>query len=346
MRLRSVIQWVAGLVLAAAGFWIFFRNIDAHRLGGLLIHSNPLAIICCAVLSVLTIWFRSLRSALLLPSCSPQQKKNLFPILMICFMVNNILPARMGEAARAMLLWKRNGYSGAVSVGSVVLERILDMIVYLSCFFLPVFFVPQLSHSNVGNGARALTLYSIALAFCAAFFFFIALFIAYSRFPEAVKRLARRVAAMRFIPVRLRTRMTRVGSDLISNLEWTFSLRRTAGIVVLSFGIVSCYAVITWVLIHEKTFGFLHGLFSQAFAALGAAIPLTPGYVGTLHAVFLQGLMLCGVDRESAGATTICFHAVSWITVTLLGLYYYFRFGVKFKDISKSTSEIEKSEVS
>jgi len=98
------------------------------------------------------------------------------------------------------------------------------------------------------------------------------------------------------------------------------------------------------VLIHEKTFGFLHGLFAQAFAALGAAIPLAPGYVGTLHAIFLQGLVLCGVERDKAGAATIIFHAVAYITVTLLGLYYYFRFQVKFKDISKASDEIEKNE--
>jgi glycosyltransferase 2 family protein len=340
MKLRSVVQWGAGLVLAGAGFWIFFRNIDPHRLWGLLIHSNPLSIAICAVLSVLCIWFRSLRSALLLPSCSQSQKKNLFPILMICFMVNNILPARMGEAARAMLLWKKNGYSGAVSVGSVVLERILDMVLYLSCFFIPVFFVPTLSQSNVGNGARAVTLYTIALAFCAAFFFCLALFILYSRFPDAMKLAARRVAAMKIVPERFRAKINRIGRELISNLDWTFSLKRTAGIAVLSIGIVSCYAVMTWVLVHENAFGFLHGLFSQAFAAMGAAIPLTPGYVGTLHAVFLQGLMLCGVTRESAVAATIVFHAVSWITVTMLGLYYYFRMNAKLKDIAKSSEEI------
>jgi hypothetical protein len=345
MKLRSLIQWTAGLVLAAAGMWIFFRNIDTHKLASLLVHGNPLQIVCCAVFAVMAIWFRSLRSALLLPVCSPAQKKNLFPILMISFMINNILPARMGEAARAMLLWKRNGYSGAVSVGSIILERILDTVVYMSTFFIPVFFVPGLAGSSgAGGQARALTMQTVALAFCAGFVLFAVLLAAYSRFPTAVRALGVRIASAKFVPDHLRSRINRIGKELISNLEWTFSARRVAEIVALSYAIVSCYGGMAMVLIHEKTFGFLHGLFAQAFAALGAAIPLAPGYVGTLHAIFLQGLVLCGVERDKAGAATIIFHAVAYITVTLLGLYYYFRFQVKFKDISKASDEIEKNE--
>jgi uncharacterized protein (TIRG00374 family) len=244
-----------------------------------------------------------------------------------------------------MLLWKRNGYSGAVSVGSVILERILDTLVFLSCFFIPIFLVPGLAGSNIpGQSARALTLNTLAFAFCAVFSISVIMLAAYSRFPQAVRLLAGRIAATKLVPGRFRTRLNRIGRELISNLEWTFSIKRVAGIVVLSYAIVSCYAGMTYLLIHEKTFGFLHGLFAQAFAALGAAVPLAPGYVGTLHAVFLQGLMLCGVGRENAGVATIFFHAVAYLTVTGLGLYYYFSFGVKFKDISNASKDMDKSE--
>jgi len=166
---------------------------------------------------------RSLRSALLLPVCSPAQKKNLFPILMISFMINNILPARMGEAARAMLLWKRNGYSGAVSVGSIILERILDTVVYMSTFFIPVFFVPGLAGSSgAGGQARALTMQTVALAFCAGFVLFAVLLAAYSRFPTAVRALGVRIASAKFVPDHLRSRINRIGKELIPTLNGRF----------------------------------------------------------------------------------------------------------------------------
>jgi glycosyltransferase 2 family protein len=345
MKVRSVIQWVIGSLLAAAGLWIFFRSIDIHKLAEQLLTVNPLVLISCAGFAVVSIWLRAMRSVLLLPKCSPEQKTKLFPILMIAFMVNNILPARMGEAARALLLWKKNGYSGAVSVGSVILERIIDTVVFLSCFFLPVFLAPGLAGSNIpGAQARTLTLQSLALVFCALFLFVVILLLLYSRYPHAVRKISGRVMKTRFVPKRFRPRLATIGAELISNLEWTFSLKRVAGIIVLSYAIVTSYAIPMVLLIHEKTFGFFQGLFSQAFAACGAAIPLAPGYVGTLHAVLLQGLIVCGVDRDKAAAATIFIHAVPYVTVTLLGLYYYFSFGVTFKDISKARKDIDKSE--
>jgi uncharacterized membrane protein YbhN (UPF0104 family) len=57
--------------------------------------------------------------------------------------------------------------------------------------------------------------------------------------------------------------------------------------------------------------------------------------VGTLHAVLLQGLLLCGLTREKAIAIAILYHAIPYCTITILGLYYFFRMRVSFKDISE-----------
>jgi uncharacterized protein (TIRG00374 family) len=346
MKIRPAIQWVIGITLAGAGMWIFLRSIDIRKLGEQIVHANPLVLVTVAALSIVAIWLRALRSMLLLPSCSVKQKKNLFPIAMVGFMVNNILPARMGEAARAVLLWKKNGYSGAVSVGSLVLERILDTLVFMACFFVPVFMIPGLSRSSASGGGAAgsLTLDVIALGFCAAFCAGVVVLVAYSRFPLVVRKGGKKLCASRLVPRRFASGLTRIAAELISNLDWVFSLKRAAGVAVLSFAIVSCYAVMTVLLINDKSYGFAKGLFSSAFAAIGAAIPLAPGYVGTMHAVFLQGLLLCGISREQAGAATIFFHAVPYVAVTLLGLYYYFRFQVKFKDISKASDHIDTRE--
>jgi len=102
-------------------------------------------------------------------------------------------------------------------------------------------------------------------------------------------------------------------------------------VAALSAGILACYALSVLALIQEKNFGILQALFAQAFAALGAAIPLAPGYVGTLHAFMLEGLALCGVGRDKAQAITILYHAVPYITITALGLYYFFKLNVTFK---------------
>jgi len=342
MKISRIVQWLVGIVLAGAGLWIFFKNVNGHTLVNQLTRTNPLVIIACAVLSVGSIWIRSIRARLLLPHCNKSQQKMLFPIIMIGFMINNILPARMGEAARAMLMWKRNGYSGAISVGSLVLERILDSIVFLSCFFVPVFFVHSLSSNSINASARSVTLYSLATLFCAIFFATILFLVLYSRFPQAIKKWGTKIGT--FLPKKISQKIGAIASELMSNLDWTFSFWRVAGVIVLSYAIVLCYAMITILLVNEASFGVLHGLFAQAFAAFGAAIPLAPGYVGTLHAVYFQGLALCGIEHEKAGAVTILFHAIPYITITAAGLYFFFKANITFKDIAQAKSSIDNEE--
>ena len=168
------------------------------------------------------------------------------------------------------------------------------------------------------------------------------LLVAYSMFPFRLKSLL--VAALAVAPKAARPRIRRIGADVASTLDWTFSWQKVIAVVALSAGIVISYSMSVIVLAGGGNFGLLKGLFSQAFAALGAAIPLAPGYVGTLHAVMLEGLVLCGVDRGKAQAMTILFHAVPYITVTLLGLYYFFKLNVSFKDISEAEKKIEKED--
>ncbi len=336
MKIKPVLQWVAGIVLAAGGFYVFFTMVNPHRLLSQVMHTSPLVIAAVAVLALMSIWLRSVRASLLLPTCSKEQRKKLFPIIIIAFMINNILPARLGEVARAMLLWKNAGYGGAVSVGSVILERILDTLVFLACFFVPVFTLPSLAHSSVAAAnVKTYTMDTFAILFCILFCAGIFSLVAYALYPKWAKQTGKKILGIRLIPEKIRARLLRIGGEIISNLDWTFSWQKSLAIIVLSFCIIACYAYSIVILVRSSAFTLSHGVFSQAFAAFGAAIPLSPGYVGTLHAVFLQGLMLCGVSRDTAGAVTVLSHAVAYITVTLVGLFYYFRMHVSLKEISK-----------
>ena len=81
---------------------------------------------------------------------------------------------------------------------------------------------------------------------------------------------------------------------------------------------------------------------STPHAPLGAAIPLSPGYVGTLHAVLKQGLVLCGIDTNRAIAVATLYHATGYVTVTVTGLYYYFKMKISFREIGKAKEELGK----
>jgi glycosyltransferase 2 family protein len=334
VKLSRVAQFIGGVALAAAGMAIFFQKVDVHKLGGELFSLSPLTVAIVAVLGVMTLVFRAWRWKIMLPDQEGASKRGLFPIVSIGFMVNNILPARLGEAARVVLLWKKNGYPPALCIGSIILERMFDTLAFMSCFFIPVFILDTMKTARVGGAAagKSPTLLAFALLFGAIFLSACSAVFLYSRFPTWSRRVARKL--LRFVPGSFRGKAQTMGAEVLSNLNWIFSLKKVGLMVGHTYCIMLCYAVTIMMLAKDAGFSLLHGLFAQAFAATGAAIPLAPGYVGTLHAVLLQGLLLCGLSREKAIAAALLYHAIPFCAITLLGLYYFFSMRISFKDIS------------
>lgn len=342
MKLSRILQFICGIVLAAAGLFIFFRKVDTHKLVSELLSCSPLTIILCAGFAVGSLIFRSLRWNIMLPANAAWSKKGLFSIVAVAFMLNNILPARIGEVARVVLLWKKNGYSPAVSIGSVVLERIIDLLAFMACFFVPVFFIDSMQTTTVGptssTGLKNLTLHTFALVLCGIFVLALVAFFLYARFPGLVRRNGKKLAAL--LPRSIQIKANKIAGEVLLNLHWASSVRKSVQVFFHTALIMLCYAGMIIALTHDPRFGLLHGLFANAFSALGAAIPLAPGYVGTLHAVLLQGLLFCGLSREKATAVTILYHAIGYITVTIIGLYFYFKMQVKVKEISEAEKVI------
>lgn len=319
MNKSTIIQIVTGSLFTAGGLYIFFKEVKL----GLLWHEvcrTPVSIILIvASLSILSLFFRSMRLKLFLKSSPKNTVKELFPQVVIGFMANNIFPARLGEAVRVFLLWKKSGFTLAESIGSLIVERVIDMIFFAPFFFIPVFF---------SNNMKSLDYYAYALlgVFTASCF----CGILYSRFPSFVSNIGKR--CITFLPVKWRSGAEKIGSEVISNLEWLFSFKKSAAVFLLSFITPFCYAIMIWLLGKDlDNFGTLGGMFGVAFAAIGAAIPLAPGYVGTMHAVLLSGLGLAGVGADRAGAMAVLYHAIGYVTVTSLGLYYFFSIKLSFK---------------
>jgi uncharacterized protein (TIRG00374 family) len=324
----SIAQLAGGIGLAGAGLYIFLRDVDAAQLGHDLQSMPWWAIACGVSLTILTLLLRAIRWNLILPHSTAASRRGLFGIVMIGFMVNNLLPARLGEATRVLLLWKRNNFTVAQSAGSVVLERAIDSIIFLLFFSVPALVLP---------GLRPVLPYALPMAAASAAAVLVLLL--YLLFPSRMKRFFKWCCTL--LPHRFRDRILVIGRDLVSNLHWLFNPRKCLVMIVLSIATVACHAAMMIIFVHEATFGVLAGMFSSACAALGAAIPLSPGYVGTLHAALQQGFVLCGIDVNKAVAVATIYHAVGYITVMIPGLWYFFRMRISFKDISRSKETVD-----
>jgi len=71
---------------------------------------------------------------------------------------------------------------------------------------------------------------------------------------------------------------------------------------------------------------------------LTTTLPSAPGYIGTFE-IGARVLEALGVDYGLAFGYTIVLHAALWFPITLLGGYYMWREGVKWRDFDRKNSE-------
>ncbi|MGD8634182.1 MAG: lysylphosphatidylglycerol synthase transmembrane domain-containing protein, partial [Anaerolineales bacterium] len=95
------------------------------------------------------VWARAWRWHYLLRPIKPIPVREMFPIVTIGYMGNNIYPARAGELLRAYVLRRKESIPISASLATIIVERALDGIVMLSFVFLNL---PKLAELTVDSG--------------------------------------------------------------------------------------------------------------------------------------------------------------------------------------------------
>ena len=75
--------------------------------------------------------------------------------------------------------------------------------------------------------------------------------------------------------------------------------------------------------------------------AVAVTIPSSPGFFGVIQGAFVLSLEPLGVAKADAFAASIYYHISQYIPVTLIGLYYLNRSGLRLGELNRSASRIE-----
>jgi hypothetical protein len=74
-------------------------------------------------------------------------------------------------------------------------------------------------------------------------------------------------------------------------------------------------------------------LFVQGVVAIGVAVPSAPGFFGVFEVAAIIGMAVYGIPRDVAVTWAIGYHVVSFIPITLIGLWYFVRLGLHMRDV-------------
>ena len=325
---------VAGGVLSAALIYWTLHGISARAVAHSLSQADPLLFIGAIICATAIFPVRALRwRTILEPVASRLPLGPLWRATAIGMMVNNVLPARAGEFARAYALKKEVQIPFATGLASLVVDRLFDAIVLLllAAFAL---FDPALSGaqtiagrplSSFATGAGALVLILLVGTYALIFF--------PTQLLKLFELFARRVSPS------VEARGRRVLQTFIDGL----SVLRSPG----RFATVFAWSIAHWLLngvgiwLAFKAVGiaapFSAALFIQAFIALGTAVPSAPGFFGVFEYMSIEGLSVYGVGRQQAATWAIGYHLFSFIPITIIGAYYFTRLGVKLRDLQTSS---------
>ena len=139
-----------GMGVSLAFLLLFFVIVDVGDMGQALAAAKYRFILPAIALYFVALFFRSLRWQFLLEPVSRIPVARLFPVVTVGYMANNLLPARLGEIARAYYLERREGLSTSTGLATVVVERIYDG---LTLLFLVALAVPFLIFGGLVDGS-------------------------------------------------------------------------------------------------------------------------------------------------------------------------------------------------
>ncbi len=315
-----------GLLVSLLFLYLAIHGLDFGALWQALAKANYWYLAPALAAYFAGVYIRSIRWAYILSPTSPPSATGLFPVVVIGYMANDLLPARMGELVRTYVAGSKLGIPRSKALMTIVIERLMDGIAMLAFAGTALILIPTDPDLKRGLG---LTLAVFVLATAAI--------LMAHRFRAFLLSLTDFLLG--YLPERLGGRIQTIISSAMEGFEILGSpkpLLMALATSVAAWGFeAGMYALIA------QGFGLpltpVSYLMLVAVANLATLIPSSPGYVGTFEAASIAVLVaLMGLPRDMAVAYVLVLHASLYFPVTLLGLAYWWHASLSLDSVLRS----------
>jgi glycosyltransferase 2 family protein len=318
-----------GLSIAISALFLAFavRGVNWHEAGAALAKAHYLYILPIFPITAWTLYIRAQRWRVLLRPIGTPAMRTLVAATNIGFMANMVLPLRMGEVIRPVLVSRKEHEPLSGILATVVLERIFDMFTILFLFGVSASLVP-VSDEVRQWGYR---LFALAVIIGAG--------VALVRWQES---LALRILqlVLRPLPARLAEPVDHFFRGFVQALEILDS--------PLTFLQLLGWSLYLWVVISTI---YLCGLVAfelpaplvlgsivvTAVIAIAVSAPSAPGYIGAFQVGCTLSLAIFGVSKSDAFAFSIVLHVTQFVGVVAAGLYSLAREGMTLRQMEQAS---------
>ena len=306
--MRRNAQLILGLVVSLLALALAFRGADLGVMAGALRKANYFVLAVGVAFYILGLIFRGLSWRVLLGKRVPYLRA--FEALNEGYLLNNLLPFRLGEFGRAYLVSRRNNLPALEALSSIVVERVIDL---LMAVILLVSFLPLIAGFN---GARGTIITSIALGVVA-----VIVLVGIARNQAPVAHWVGQV--LRWLHLRW-LNADRWEARAASFLAGLSALRDPRRALQAAF-----WSTMAWLAAAFGAFFMLRAFLPSAtltmafvtlmLTAIGAAVPSAPSSAGIFELVVVQSLRIFKVDNSVALSFGLTLHAVGFLLAVIFG---------------------------
>ncbi|TWT55436.1 hypothetical protein KOR42_28220 [Thalassoglobus neptunius] len=280
-------------------------------------------------------WLKAWRWRLMLaPIGQFRPVKDLLPPIMIGFSFNNLLPAHLGEFVRCFVFSKQQKVPVPVSISSVVLERVFDVIAILLYLGIGLIFIegvdPSVKKSAYvfAGAAAALVLGGI-------------IYVIWTKpFVNLVEKILKMIT---FIPHSLTDKlceMLEAGAKGLASLKHGPLLFAIVVISIIKWALNGSLILLAlWSF--DISVSPVVAMVLLGVVAFGVTVPSSPGYFGVIQLCFMLVLELFVPNKPAIFAASVYYHMSQYIPVTLIGLIYFLRSGMSIAQVEEEKAEAD-----
>lgn len=326
-----------GLAVSIALLVWALKGVSFDQVREALAQSNVWLIVLSGLIATCVFPLRALRWRVILEPVVDAPFGPLWRSTAVGMMVNNLAPGRLGEFARAYAVTKEvPKLSFATSFASLAVDRIIDAVIVVVLLALSVALGDIPSTTAVGTWTvREIMMTTGAIATVA-----LAGVTAIAFFPALVTRIFDALFA------KSAPKFHQFGQKLLGALvEGLGALRSPSRLVrILAWGfamwLVNAFAFYVGFIGVGIDVPFSAAVFVQSLIAIGVAAPSSPGFVGVFELFAKLGLALYAIPGGLAVTWALAFHLASFIPITIIGLFYFGRLGLHFRDLGNSAQPV------
>ena len=285
---------VIGIILSFIGLYFAFNDFNFNQFIVSIKKVKLFYLILACILLIFSVLLRAFRWNYLLLNEKNIRYKILFRAEMIGYFANNVLPLRLGELYRAIILSKKVSIPKTTILGSIVIERILDLfgLVIISLF---LFLYP------VDDSIRKYIYLGVIIAIILGIILLV------------IKQFFNQNIEVNFL--------NKFFKGLIG-LKKNYIIKTS----IITFLLWIIYWINTHLIQHslDIDMSYLDSLLVLIISSLSLAIPSAPGMIGTFHlAVNYTMEYVLGYSTDISNTFAIILHAYGYITLTIIGAYYF-----------------------